>query len=81
MENKHYKVLILAMSCEGNFFKMSRHVTHDTWAKSIIDGKHEGIGFLSYTSTEGDERIEDNTVYLKVSDLITDTYRKTKTLL
>ena len=77
MESKHYKVLILAMSCEDDFFKMSRYVTHDTWAKSVIEGKNEGIGFLSYTSTEDDERIEDNTVYVKVPDLITDTYRKT----
>lgn len=74
----HYNLLILAMSCNDPFFEESRNVTHDTWAKDIIDGMYDGLGFYSYTASKnGTEYIENNTIYLNCSDEIESTYHKT----
>lgn len=74
----HYNLLILAMSCNEPFFVESRQVTHDTWAKDVINGIYPSIGFYSYTSSEnGEEYIENNTIYLNCSDEINETYYKT----
>lgn len=78
MENKHYTLLVLAMSCNDPFFVESRLVTHDTWAKDIILGSYENIGFYSYTASEtGEEYIKDNTIYVNCKDDINNTYDKT----
>lgn len=78
MENKHYTLLILAMSCNDPFFVESRRVTHDTWAKDIILGSYQNIGFYSYTASEtGEEYIEDNTIYLNCGDKLENTFEKT----
>lgn len=78
MENKHYTLLILAMSCNEPFFVESRRVTHDTWAKDIILGSCKNIGFYSYTASEtGEEYIKDNTIYLNCGDKLEDTFEKT----
>ncbi len=74
----HYNLLILAMSCNEPFFVESRQVTHDTWAKDVINGLYSSVGFYSYTSSEnGEEYIENNTIYLNCSDEINETYYKT----
>ena len=75
--NKHYRVLFLAMSCNDPFFEMSRRVVHDTWAKDILEGKFPEIGFFSYTSTDKEDYIEDNCVYVREQDDINHTYSKT----
>ena len=78
MENKHYALLILAMSCNEPFFVESRHVTHDTWAKDVILGSYSNIGFYSYTASEtGEEYIENNTIYLNCGDKLENTFEKT----
>lgn len=78
MENKHYALLILAMSCNDPFFVESRRVTHDTWAKDIILGSYENVGFYSYTASEtGEEYIENNTIYLNCGDKLENTFEKT----
>lgn len=78
MENKHYTLLVLAMSCNDPFFVESRRVTHDTWAKDIILGSYENIGFYSYTASEtGEEYIKDNTIYLNCGDKLENTFEKT----
>lgn len=78
MENKHYTLLILAMSCNDPFFVESRRVTHDTWAKDIILGSYENVGFYSYTASEtSEEYIEDNTIYLNCGDKLENTFEKT----
>lgn len=78
MENKHYTLLVLAMSCNEPFFVESRRVTHDTWAKDIILCSYENTGFFSYTASEtGEEYIEDNTIYLNCGDKLENTFEKT----
>jgi hypothetical protein len=78
MENKHYALLVLAMSCNEPFFVESRRVTHDTWAKDLILGSYENIGFYSYTASEtGEEYIKDNTIYLNCGDKLENTFEKT----
>lgn len=78
MENKHYTLLVLAMSCNEPFFVESRRVTHDTWAKDIILGSYQDVGFYSYTASEtGEEYIEDNTIYVNCKDDVNNTYDKT----
>lgn len=66
------------MSCNEPFFVESRQVTHDTWAKDVINGVYPSVGFYSYTTSEnGEEYIENNTIYLNCSDEINETYYKT----
>lgn len=78
MENRHYTILVLSMSCNEPFFVESRKVTHDTWAKDIILGSYENVGFYSYTASEtGEEYIEDNTIYLNCGDKLENTFEKT----
>ena len=78
IENVHYRILFLAMSCNDPFFVDSRRVTHDTWAKDIILGKYPNVGFFTYTASEtGEEYIEDNTIYLNCGDGLKDTWDKT----
>lgn len=78
MENKHYTLLILAMSCNDPFFVESRRVTHDTWAKDVILGSYPNVGFYSYTASEtGEEYIKDNTIYVNCKDDVNNTYDKT----
>lgn len=74
----HYKFLILSMSCNNEFYELSRLVTHDTWARDVIEGKYPDYGFFSYTtSNNGKDYIEDNVIYLNCSDNIGSTYTKT----
>jgi hypothetical protein len=78
MENKHYKILFLSMSCNHPFFEMGRKVVHDTWAKPIIEGKYKDCGFFSYTSSENNQTyIKDNCIYVNCGDKINNTYSKT----
>lgn len=66
------------MSCNDPFFETSRRVVHDTWAKELIEGKFEGCTFYSYTaSKDGQEKIEDNCIYVNTPDDVCHTYIKT----
>lgn len=78
MEAKHYRLLFLSMSCNERFFEISRYVTHDTWAKDIINNIYPDIGFYSYTSSiTGEEYDENNTIYVNSTDDFSGTFDKT----
>lgn len=77
----HFDLLFIAMSCNLDFFKLEEQVIRDTWAKPIIEGAYENIGFFTYKSCNNEhptECIDGNTIYVDVPDDLDHTYSKTK---
>ena len=76
---EHLKGVFLAQSCNLPFFKKELAVVEDTWAKELIEGKHPGYKFFSYTScdeTHPEPCIDSNTIYVLNDDSIEHTYEK-----
>ena len=42
------KILIVCMGCQNEFFVNQEKFVKDTWAKPIIEGKYENIGFMIF---------------------------------
>lgn len=78
-KKEHLKGVFLAQSCNLPFFIKELAVVEDTWAKELIEGKHPGYKFFSYTSCDTSHPepcIDGNTIYVLNDDSIEHTYEK-----
>lgn len=76
---EHLKGVFLAQSCNLPFFKKELAIVENTWAKELIEDKHPGYKFFSYTScddTHPTPCIDGNTIYVLNDDSIEHTYEK-----
>lgn len=73
------KILILAMSCNQDFFIKQEKAIKDTWAKDIINNKYQNIDFLIYKGDSEKNVLDknENTLYLRCEDDINNTFKKT----
>lgn len=73
------KILILAMSCQNEFFVEQEKYVKETWAKDIIDGKYPNISFMIYRGgyEKNSYSKQDYLLKLNVEDDINSTFKKT----
>ena len=76
---KKKRILILAMSCNDQFFADQVEVIKNTWAKPIIEGKYENIDFMYYTGSLEKHSYDTKTKHLNLrcEDNIDNTFKKT----
>ena len=74
------KILILAMSCNQDFFLQQEQNIRNLYAKDILEGKYENIDFWVYTAST-DEKYHVNKkqhkLYVPCDDSLSGTYEKT----
>ena len=73
------KILIMAMSCQNEFFVDQEKYVKETWAKDIIDGKYENISFMIYRGgyDKNSYSKKENLLKLNVEDGLEGTFKKT----
>lgn len=73
------KILIMAMSCQHEFFVNQEEHVKATWAKDVIDGKYENISFMFYRGGYEKNAFskKDRLLKLNVEDDIYNTFKKT----
>ena len=75
------KILILAMSCNDDFFVKQCEVIRQTWGKDILDNKYDNVNLVFYDGDVGLTRPRyDNTthvLHLPCEDDLDNTYKKT----
>ena len=76
---KRLKGIFLAQSCNLEFFKKEEKLVRETWAKELLEGKHPGYEYFSYTACDEQHPepcIDDHTIYVKNDDQLYSTYEK-----
>ena len=75
-----YKILILVMSCNDDFFKNQEQIIRETWLKPVIDGKYENIDYCFYRGDVIEKHKynkENHLLTLRCEDNIKNTFKKT----
>ena len=74
------KIIILAMSCNQDFFQHQEEIIKTTYAKDIIEGKYPNIEFWIYTAsfdTKYHVNHNEHKLYIPSDDSLNGTYEKT----
>lgn len=71
------KILILAMSCQDEFFLEQEKYIDLTWGKDILEGKYPNISLIKYRGGYDSNKIVDNIMYLNCEDDVENTFKKT----
>lgn len=81
MNKRKKKIVILAMSCEQDFFRQEEEVIRNTWGKDIIAGKYSNIRYFSYTADPKRQDVkidrERHRITVHSDDSLFGTYEKT----
>jgi len=71
------KVIILAMSCNKDFFIQEEELVRNTWSKELLNNKYPNISFY-FLRSDKNERIEGNYIYVNTGDGFYETFQKNK---